>query len=403
MRPRRIFFINRFYWPEEPATAQLLTDLATFLAARGHAVTVVTSRPPQIEAPASEVRDGVAIERVRTTRWGRRSLRGRAVDFATFYPAAFWRLLRLARRGDLLVALTDPPLIGVIGWLAARLRGARVAHWVQDIYPEIAIQITRHRWPVLLRPLRNLAWRQAVACVMPGHDMARTVRDAGLDSERVIVAPNWAPAGVAPPVESQVAELRHAWGLDGKFIVAYSGNLGRVHDLDPLLEVATALRDDPRIVFLFIGHGARRESLERAARDRALANVVFRPPQPREQLAASLGLGDIHCVTLLPGAERFVFPSKLYGIAQVGRPVLFIGARESELAGLIKAHELGAIFSRSDTGAIADFLRQLPHNPGQLARFRHAARAFQPHGLADATAVWDRLMRDELAARPDSL
>lgn len=398
MSQGRVFFINRFYWPEEPATAQLLTDLATFLAARGHRVSVVASRPPGQSSPYREVRDGVAIERVRSTRWGRHNLVGRAVDFATFYPAVFLRLLLLVRRGDILVALTDPPLIGVVVALLARFRGARVAHWVQDIYPEIAVEVTGHRWPLLSRPLRDRSWRNAVACVVPGADMARTIVSRGIARQRVHISPNWAPAGVAPPHEADVAALRRAWGLSDKFVLAYSGNLGRVHDLEPLLELAAELRPDPHFALVFIGHGARRKAIEHAARIRGLANIHFHPPQPREHLATSLGVGDVHAVTLLPGAEKQVFPSKLYGIAKVGRPVLFIGKGDSELAGLIRTNRLGAGFDRTQVRDAAAFLTALRDSPDELATLRQAARSFQPRGLEEAVNFWDRLIRAELAA-----
>jgi glycosyltransferase involved in cell wall biosynthesis len=301
------------------------------------------------------------------------------------------------------VALTDPPLIGVIAWLAACLRGAMLVHWVQDIYPEIAIQVTGHRWPAIFRPLRNFAWRRAALCLVPGADMAQTLLASGLAPARILVSPNWAPAGVAAPPDDAVNALRQAWGLTGKFVAAYSGNLGRVHDLAPLLEVAAALHAEPEFVFLFVGHGARRDALERAARARGLTNVHFRPPQPREHLAASLAVGEVHFVTLLPGAERFVFPSKLYGVAQVGRPVIFVGAKKSELAALLEAHGFGAAFTRDDAPAIAAFLRQLRDEPAHAEAMRARARAFGAPGFSDAVVVWDRLMRDELAARPESL
>ena len=397
MSPARIFFVNRFYWPEEPATAQLLTDLAASLVACGHDVTVIARRPADVDTPARAVREGVVIERVRTTRWGRRSLAGRACDFATFYWSAFFRLLRLARRGDVIVALTDPPLIGVVAWFAAGLRGAVLMHWAQDIYPEVAVELTGHRWLLGLRPLRNLAWRRAAACVIPGADMARTVATALHGTTRIVVSPNWAPAGVAPPPNDAVATLRHAWGLDEKFVAVYSGNLGRVHDLAPLLEVAAALRDDPRFAFVFVGHGAQRAPLERAARARALANVSFHPPQPRERLAVTLAAGDVHFVTLCPGAERYVFPSKLYGIAQVGRPVIFVGRQDSELAQLVRSHGFGEAFARDEIDRIVHLLEAWRADAAGLAARRTAALGFLPRARADATNQWHQLISDVLA------
>jgi len=397
MNGRRVFFVNRFYWPDEPATAQLLTDLASALAAGGQAVTVIASHSADAATPRRETHNGVVIERVRTTQLGRRSLAGRALDFATFYPGAVCRLLRLARRGDVVVALTDPPFIGIFCWLAARVRGARIVHWVQDIYPEIAAELTGQRWLLVLRPLRNLAWRRADACVVVGADMARSVTAAGIGAAKTVVAANWAPAGLAPPSADDMAALRAEWGLGEKFVVAYSGNLGRVHYLDPLLEVAAALRADPDFIFIFIGNGARRTALEATAKTRALANVRFFPPQPRHRLAATLGVAEVHFVTLQPGADRWVFPSKLYGIAAVGRPVIFVGSRDCELARLVAGQGFGAAFAGDDTASIVATLRLLRADPIHREAMGSAALDFAAGGAAAAVKIWTKLLAVELA------
>ncbi len=374
----RFIFINRFYWPDEPATAQLLTDLAETLAGLGQHVTVITSRPDRA-VPAREVHRDVTIFRVRGTRWAGRGLTGKLADFASFYCGALIRLFVVARRGDMAVALTDPPLIGIGVWLVARLRGARITHWAQDIYPEIAITLTGHRWLGFLRPPRNLAWRRAEACVTLGTDMAGVLLAAGVPPHRLTLIPNWAPHGLSPQPPSVANPLRTAWGLTGKFVVLYSGNLGRVHDLEPLLDVATQLRAHDHIAIVFVGGGAQRASLMAAAHQRGLTNIQFQPAQPRADLAALLALGDLHLVTLRPGCETAVFPSKLYGITAVGRPVLFMGPRDCELAGLVREHGFGRTFTRDDTIPMAAAIRALSVAPSECAELGRAAERFSIH------------------------
>ena len=203
----------------------------------------------------------------------------------------------------------------------ARARGARLFHWTQDIDPEIAVALSGHGWLRASRPLRDAAWRQAEACVTLGRDMAEAIAAAGVPPSRIRLVPNWAPAGVGPVEETAVAAQREAWGLAGKFVIAYSGNLGRVHDLGPILAAAEILRGEPDLVFAFIGDGAGKAPLEAEARRRGLAQVRFFPSQPRDRLAAVLAAGDVHLVSLRADCARFVFPSKLYGIMAVGRPV----------------------------------------------------------------------------------
>jgi hypothetical protein len=389
----RAIFLNRFYWPDEPATAQLLTDLAEALAARGQDVVVITSHPGSANVPAFETRRGVHIARIRGTRWARRlGLLGKAADFGTFFAGALLRLFFTVRARDAIVALTDPPLLGVGVALVARLRGARLFHWVQDIYPELAIELAGQRWLAAFRPFRNLAWRRAERCVTLGTDMAAVLASAGVPSTQISIVANWAPAGTAPPPTHSADDLRTAWGLLGKFVVAYSGNLGRVHDLAPVLNVAAALRTDDRIAFVFIGDGAQREPLAAAARRLGLANLQFHPPQPRDRLSATLALADVHLVTLRPGCERYVFPSKLAGIAAIGRPVIFIGPPASELARLVAAPgaEFGRAFGRDETTAIAAGIRKLSVDPAACATLSAGALRYAQitGGSAAAATRW---------------
>jgi colanic acid biosynthesis glycosyl transferase WcaI len=387
----RLVFINRFYWPEEPATAQLLTDLAEGLASAGHTVTVIASRPSDGQSPRRERRNGVEILRVRGTRWGKSNLVGRAIDFLTFLCGAAIQVLRTVQSGDRVVAKTDPPVLGIVVSPLARLRGARVIHWIQDIHPEISVALspgaTSRLLARLLTPLRDSAWRSGAQCVVVGSDLVASVRGAGVPAERIAVIPNWAPAGLDVAPLSKGDALRAEWSLRGKFVVAYSGNLGRVHDLEPVVEVARLLGNDPRVAFVFIGAGAQRDPIERQTRVLGLTNVHFYPPQPRARLAETLALGDVHLVTLRAGCESLVFPSKLYGIAAVGRPVIAIAPRESELAAIVTKGKFGAAFGRDETLVIASHLRQLAHDRHQCAVLATAAVEFSrtqgrlPHAL----------------------
>lgn len=390
-----IIFLNRFYWPDELATAQLLRDIAEAMAERGHEVVVITSRPENSGRllPRSEHHHGVRIERVRSTRWWRRHLAGRAVDFATFHIAVLARLFWHLRREDTVVAMTDPPLLGVGAWLITRLRGARVVHWVQDIYPEIAIGVSGGRLLQAFQPVRNLSWRRSSACVVPGEDMAASITASGVPAERVIVSSNWAPAGLNPAAEAAIAAQRATWKLTGKFVAMYSGNLGRVHDLEPLLEVAATMQHDSDFALVIVGEGAQRPLLQQSARSRGLANMHFFPSQPRAALGTVLGAADVHFVTLRPGTAGFVFPSKLYGVARVERPVIFIGERTCELARIVETGRFGRTFDRTQIAAIATELSALKRQPERCTAMGAAAAVFAANGLPTAVALWDRVLR----------
>jgi colanic acid biosynthesis glycosyl transferase WcaI len=390
----RLIFLNRFYRPDEPATAQLLTDLAEGLAARGHEVIVIASRPARAGVARSEVARGVRIERVRSLRWGRHGAAAKALDFGSFYAVALAKLLRIVRRGDVVIALTDPPLVGIGAWLVARLRGARIVHWVQDIYPEIAAVLSGQRWLLALRGPRDASWRRAEACVTLGEDMAAVLRGAGVAPGKIFVVPNYAQADLRPQPAEAADAWRAPWGLTGKFVAAYTGNLGRAHDLDILLDVAARLVSEPRIALVFMGGGPQGAALQAEAARRSLANVQFHPQPPRSQLATALALGDVQFVTLRPGCEPYLLPSKLYSVAAVGRPVFFIGPRACEVAGLVTRHGFGRAFAPGEAGPLAQALTELSAAPEEGARLREAAARFarEGGGSAAAVAAWDRIL-----------
>ncbi len=245
----RVIFLNRYFYPDHSATSQMLSDLAFFLADVGHEVCVVTSCQRYDDAaailPARERVDGVEVHRVRTTRFGRDNLVGRAADYATFYLAAGWRLWRIARAGDVVVAKTDPPLISVVAWFIARRRNVRLVNWVQDVFPEVAeaLGVRALAGPLagVLRRLRNGAFRSAAVNVVLGERMAAVVARAGAPASCIRVIPNWADMEAIRPVAAANNPLRQEWGLDGKFVVCYSGNMGRVHEFDTILGAAERL------------------------------------------------------------------------------------------------------------------------------------------------------------------
>jgi putative colanic acid biosynthesis glycosyltransferase WcaI len=397
-RPR-ILFANRVYWPDEQATAQLLTDLAEGLAARGWPVTVLTGGNRGL--PNRERRNGVDVVRVGGRQGRRPHLAAKAVAYATFTMALRTALRRTLRRGDVLVAMTDPPSLAPVASAAARRAGARLVHWLQDVHPEVGLALRPGRLRTAAwapwRRWRDAAWQAAEACVVLGDDMARFVATRAVAAPRIRVLPNWAPGASLPRAVPSEDSLRRAWELDDRFVVMYSGNLGRVHALDPLLAAAACLRTEADVVFLFCGDGPRQPALESAAHVQGLANVRFRPPQPRDRLAETLSIGDVHLVTLRSGCERFVYPSKLYGVLAVGRPIVFVGPPHCDLAEEVLRRGAGLVAADDAPEEAAAAIRTLHDDPALRASMgRKAAEWFRATGgLPAAIAGWEKLLRGE--------
>jgi glycosyltransferase involved in cell wall biosynthesis len=368
---RRVVFVNRYFHPDHSATSQIASDLAFHLAARGWDVAAITSGQRYDDPRArlrSSVVKGVQIERVWSTRFGRAGLAGRAIDYLSFYASALVAMLR--HRGAVIVAMTDPPLTSVLAAVVSK----RVVNWVQDLFPEVAESLGI-RAPRLLRRLRDWSLARARANVVLGDLMAARVPKA-------VLIHNFADADLAP-------QPRPAGDA---FVVGYSGNLGRAHEFET---IAGAMERLPDVRFLFTGGGAQLDAVKRAAG----ANATFRPYAPREELSASLSAADAHLVSLRPALEGLIVPSKFYGVLAVGRPVLFVGAPDGELARIIDAHRCGMVVAMGDIDGLTAAIRMLADDRGEAAAMGRRGRElylarFAPH---HAFAAWERVLEEASA------
>jgi glycosyltransferase involved in cell wall biosynthesis len=379
----RLIFVNRYFHPDFSATSQMLSDLAFSMVREQWPVTVITSRQiyddPLARLPPFEAIDGVDVRRVATTAYGRARSPGRLIDYLSFHAAATLELLKVARRGDIVIAMTDPPLISVPAWLAARVKRAVLVNWLQDLFPEVLHCLTpgtgsTRRLTSILRLLRNGSLRAAARNVAVGRLMARRLTQERIGPEAVRVIENWADGTTIAPVSAEANELRRAWQLGDQLVVGYSGNLGRVHEFETILDAAERLQGREDVIFLFIGGGARLPWLKNEVLARGLRNVQFRPYQDRALLASSLSVPDIHLVCLREEMEGLVVPSKFYGALAAGRPCLFVGAADGELAAAIRDLRCGFAVPSGDGAALASVIgtlaadRELVHNLGRAAR-----------------------------------
>jgi colanic acid biosynthesis glycosyl transferase WcaI len=297
------------------------------------------------------------------------------------------------------IAKTDPPLVSIIAMLAAKLKGAVLINWLQDIFPEVASCLGANPLPrpfdMLLRRCRDLSLRSARMNVVLGERMRDRVQLRGIPAERIQIIENWAE--LAPPHPKPVGHsaLRSRLGLADKFVIGYSGNLGRAHEFQTLIGAAEILHNDSSIVFLMIGGGAGMQQLVRVVMERALGNFRFLPYQPRDSLSDSLAASDVHWVSLLPSLEGLIVPSKFFGILAAARPVIFIGDQDGELARIIRGAQCGIAVSVGDVAALVQAVREFKGDPASLARAggngyrRYCERYAAPRALEQ----WERIVR----------
>jgi colanic acid biosynthesis glycosyl transferase WcaI len=407
----RLIFVNRFFFPDHSATSQILSDLAFHLAGTGREVHVITSRQtyedPRAALPDQETVNGVRVHRLASTQFGRGALLGRSVDYLSFYRSVSQRLGELVRPGDVVVAKTDPPLLAVVAMPPTRRNGGHLVNWLQDIYPETAavLGVPLMRGPVAasLAALRHRSLRQAEATVVVGELMAQRVERLGAPADRIHVIANWCNDEDIRPLMPGENPLRREWGLADKFVVGYSGNLGRAHDYVTVLDAAERLRHDPRFVFLMIGGGKRLTELTAAVKQRRLdAAFRFMPYQEQSILRQSLSLPDVHWLSLNPKLEGLLLPSKFYGIAAAGKPVIFIGDANGEVARLVNRHGCGIAVTPGDAGTLADTLQRWSAAPTTMAEMGARARAMLDahYSRRQGFVRWRELLDRLDAARP---
>jgi colanic acid biosynthesis glycosyl transferase WcaI len=379
----RLIIVNQFFYPDHSATSQLMTDLAESLVEQGFQVTAIAGRGRYNggkKLPRREDYRGVQIERAWATCFGKRSLAGRIADYISYYLGATWKLIWVPRH-DVVMALTTPPLIGLVSLLIARLRRMRAVMLVQDVYPDIAVALGALRADStvtsFLDRLNRLALNKSDRIVV----LSECMRDrlaSRLDpaaASRIDVIHNWADGKVIAPALTGENPFTLEHELSGRFVLLFSGNLGLVNEFKTVLEAARILRSRPEIVFVFVGEGAQAESIRHFCRHNELDNVRFLPYQPRELLRYSLSAGDASLVTLKEGLAGLSVPSKAYGVMAAGRPILFVGDRGCELARIIEENGCGAVVSSGENERLAAIIEEWSAERATPAALGGAARS----------------------------
>jgi colanic acid biosynthesis glycosyl transferase WcaI len=367
----RILFINQCYWPDHVSTAQHLTDLAEGLARRGHEVTVLCSRNPYTGGGAvfskEQRHHGVQIHRVATLGYGKKSgLKGRILDYLSFHFMALYKGVRLPAP-EVVVTLTSPLLVGVLGWLLALLKRTQHVHWCMDLFPDTGLLFgivkengLAHR---LCAFFTRRYLRSAASIVAISPYMVPRIERYGVPQDRISVVPVWAVGSDLGPIPRPDNWFLAEHQLRDKFVVMFSGNLELGGDMDTLIGALAELRDERDLVFVLISEGPRLERFRAMSERASLRNVRFLPYQDRGALAYSLSAADVHVVTNKEGLGGLRVPCKAYGILAVGRPILYIGEPRCEVADLIRDHGLGFVIGERDVPGVVQAIRTLRGDP----------------------------------------
>ncbi|HET6267330.1 MAG TPA: glycosyltransferase family 4 protein [Acidobacteriota bacterium] len=389
MKSLHIVFFNRSYYPDTAATGQLLTELCEGLAANhGCRVSVVAGIPLNSSATGCpdrsnrgfffdrEEKNGVQILRAKGTSFSKKRFLGRATNYITYFISACVAGQRL-RDPDTVVALTDPPIIGVAAWLSSVRYRVPFVMSFRDVFPEVARLLEEFQSEFIngiLQRVNRFLVRRAVKIVALGESMReKLIRGKGADPGKIVIIPDWADCTQIVPGSKENAFTREH-GLSGKFVVMHSGNLGLSQSLNSVLESAKFLQDYPDIAMVFVGEGVKKAELQERARDLGLQQVLFLPFQPKERLSESFASADVFAISLLPGMSGYIVPSKLYGILAAGRPYVAVVEQESEAVQIALANDCGLVAIPGDPKNFSEQIVALYNDRGRTRRMGQNAR-----------------------------
>jgi glycosyltransferase involved in cell wall biosynthesis len=430
--PLRVLILNQSFWPDVAATAQHAYDLGKYLGSHGYQVSAIASRSIYGHAgsvlPSTETVDGIEIHRVTASVFGKKGIASRSFDFIAFNISCLLKALVLPRH-DVVICLTTPPFIALIGVLLRWVKGSRFVFWTMDLYPEVPLaagvlkpKSLTHR---VFDRLDRFCLRHADKVVVLGRCMRGRIFAKGVDPARVAMINPWAdplevpstparrfdPAvealaisqGSAPgsaPTEVTPNPYRLEWDIGDRFVIEYSGNCGVGHDVSAVCGAMLTMREDDGIRWVFVGGGVTRPRIEEFIAQHGIRNVVMKPYQPRERLGELIALGDAHLVLVADGFEGLLLPSKFYGVMAAGRPTLYVGPPGGEVAQVIVDEKCGMIIPNNDDGALVRSIRELQRNPSVALsmgmRGRHALERL--YSMQQACAQWRSLIDTVVAA-----
>ncbi len=360
-----VLLISQVYVPDPAAVGQYLHDVAAATVRRGFHVRMLTASrgydAPEVSYPRRETIDGVDVIRLPLSSFGKRSILIRLVAQLSFLAQAVVHGLLMRRLGVVLVS-TSPPMCSVAGLVLGMLRRVPIVYWVMDINPDEAIAMGTVRGDSRLVRLFHLLNRTALAkahsVVTLDRFMAmRLLRKRDISS-KLTVFPPWPLENHLEAVPHEINPFRRAIGLEGKFVVMYSGNHSRMNPLSTVIRAAASLAHRRDIVFVFVGGGKAKTEVEDAIA-RGATNTISLPYQPLSELKHSLSAADVHVVTLGDRGVGIVHPCKIYGAMALGRPVLAVAPRPSHVTDLLDSSDMGRHVNHDDVDGLVRAIVEL--------------------------------------------
>ena len=398
-RPPLLVLCQIFY-PELVSTGQTLTELCKEMAQLGWDIEVVCAAPTIIQSaehvPSDMVFEKVKIHRVWATRFPKLSLIGRVINQLTYSFTTILYLIFNSNDRPILV-LTNPPFLPFACLVARLFRPKlRFVLLVFDVYPDTAIHLgllARDGWPAKIwERLNILSFRAAKKVIVIGRCMKDVIlakgQRVGLDlTSKLELIHIWADDQMIQEAEAQLPTIFKGRDLENKFIVLYSGNMGRFHDLETILGAALILKDHPDIRFAFVGEGAKKKLVLETIAENKLKNCIVETYVPKEELGRLLRSAQVGLASLSLGQEGLSVPSKTLGIMSAGVPVVAIMSPDSEISRLAAEHGFGFVVSPGSIEELVRVIEKLYDSPELCQKMGNAGRTIVTEQLSLAKAA----------------
>jgi hypothetical protein len=367
-KANKFWVLSEVYYPEEAATAYIITEIVDSIADFRDVNVIcgpVSYEKKSNKASQKTFKEGIKIQRINSIKLDKNKIIFRAIKMVLIAISMSFRLLLKSRNGDEVLIVTNPAFLLLLTGYVVKLRNLKLYILVHDVFPEnvVAAGILKPK-SRSLRVLKNLfdkAYSKADVLIVLGRDMELVIKSKILRFEtnnRVELIENWADVNNVSQVDKSANAIIQENELSDKIVFQYAGNLGRVQGLQNLFSIINEV-NNPLLYFLIIGEGAIKKELEKYIFEHSINNIKFLPSMPRSAQNDFLNACDVSIVCLTENMLGLGVPSKSYNIMAAGKPILFIGDKESEIALTIKENDNGWVFGNSERDELIHYLNNI--------------------------------------------
>ena len=414
---KNLLIYAHYYYPDVASTGQILTELAEGLKDSFH-ITVICTVPSYTGKISKYYKkhkyyheniNGVNVLRIRVPEFRKSFAPSRIYNIASYFLSAVAATFRIENQ-DYIFSISQPPVLGgLLGVIGKKIKKAKYIYNIQDFNPEQveAVKFTGNRFVLnVMMALDKYSCKKADKVIVVGRDMIETLKKRFVKTENDFSAMpkysyinNWTNEKEIIPLQSQdkhVLSFKKKYGIEGKFVIMYSGNIGLYYDLLNILKVIEKFKEEKEVAFLFAGEGTVLEQIKAYKNKKKLDNVYFAPYQDKEKLVYSLNAGDVHFVVNAKGIKGVSVPSKLYGVMSAGKPVLGILEKESEARLIIEESGCGISVDPGDYTAIEQLIAHFIKLRGteELEKMGTAGRVYLTEHLTRDVSI--EKYRDEI-------